>query len=316
MHPMKKGLLIFLAFLLSACTPVAQKPFIEFIGISSGTLATDLQKLEFKERFDVTERNIVAVISFSEVAEGTNVQATWFTPDDRKMPLGRKNIVVGSGATITRFSLASKEDWNSAPLMLDIRAQSGEGETAKTASGQIHFFIGMTDHQVEEYQEEFNAWKEHEKQKREEHERKQKRESQLLSVIQTDLNSPEAGIGFRYDLIGNNKEELVIIDPMPDEPFFGATATGAVFSADFDQMAIIDQSGATIFSLRHEGEERLVYGIQGPLGSSVQVKEQVHVDVFEDAVELKWVEKKETCRQKFEIEEDWISEGEKVCELK
>ncbi|MFH1671108.1 MAG: hypothetical protein ABIA92_06050 [Patescibacteria group bacterium] len=311
---MLKLFLLLTVLLLSACTPVAQKPFINFIGISSGTLATNLDELEFTDSFDVIQRNIVAVISFSEVAAGTNVQATWFTPDDRRMPLGRKNIIVESGATIARFSLASKEDWTPAPFMLDIRAQSGEGETAKTASGQIHFFIGMTDTQKDEYKEEFSAWKEHEEIKRKEYERKQQQENQLLLGVQTHLNAPEAGIGFRYDLIGDTDEELIIIDPMPEEPFFGATATGAVFSADVDQISIIDQSGSTIFSLKQEGGDHLVYGMQGPLGASVNTNEQVHTDVFEDAIVIEWKEKKVTCTQRFTLKDDWVKEDEKVCE--
>ena len=307
-------MIIVSALMLGACAPATQKPFIDFIGISSGTLSTNLDELDFTDSFDVIQRNIVAVVSFSEVAAGTNVQATWFTPDDRRMPLGRKNIIVESGATIARFSLASKEDWTPAPFMLDIRAQSGEGETAKTASGQIHFFVGMKEDQIDEYKEEFEAWKEHEEIKRKEYERKQQHENQLLLGVQTHLNAPEAGIGFRFDLTGDTDEELIIIDPMPEEPFFGATATGAVFSADVDQISIIDQSGSTIFSLKQEGGDHLVYGIQGSLGASVNTNEQVHANVFENAVELRWEEKKEACSQRFTIQEDWITENEKTCE--
>jgi len=311
---MLKLFLLLTVLLLSACTPVAQKPFIDFIGISSGTLATNLDELEFTDSFDVIQRNIVAVVSFSEIAEGTNVQATWFTPDDRRMPLGRKNIIVESGATIARFSLANREDWTPAPFMIDIRAQSGEGETAKTASGQVHFFVGMTEDQIDEYKEEFEAWEEHEREKRAEQQRKQAKENQVLSIAKDQLYSSQAGIGFRFDFTKNGKEDLVIIDPMPEEPFFGATASGAVFSADVDQLAILDMSGSTVFSLKQEGGERLVHGIQGPLGASINTKEQVHVDVFEDAVLLEWQEKKVTCTQRFTIKEEWVEEGEKRCD--
>ena len=134
-------------------------PTIEFIGVSTGTLTTDVNQLNFKDRFSVKEHDIVAVVSFAQIEEGTRVQATWFSPDDRRMPLGRKEIVTQSGAKLARFSISSAEDWQPAPYMLDVRAMVGEGEHMLTASGSLHFFIGMDDEDVLEYQEELAAYK-------------------------------------------------------------------------------------------------------------------------------------------------------------
>lgn len=141
-------------------------PVIEFIGASTGTLTTDLKELKFKDRFETDEHQIVAVVSFAQIEQGSIVQATWFSPDDRRMPLGRKEIVTQSGAKLARFSIATTEDWKPAPYMLDIRAMTGEGEKQLTATGSIHFFIGMDDDEVQEYWTEYQAYQDQQAEER------------------------------------------------------------------------------------------------------------------------------------------------------
>ncbi|MBU0766183.1 hypothetical protein KKF55_00120 [Patescibacteria group bacterium] len=311
---LKSIILLISSLLVSGCVSVSEKPVIDFIGISTGTLTTELNDLNFRDQFEIYEHELVSAISFNTVPEGTQIQATWFSPDDRRMPLGRKTITTQSGAKIARFSLASKEDWAVAPFMLDIRANYGEGDTALTASGQIHFFIGLNDEQIESYKNEYTAWKENEAEKQRFAKIKQDKEQEVLSQIRISLNAPKAGIASRLNMIGDQQDELVIVDPMSEEPSMGSTATGAIFEAKVDQMAIVDMSGSTIFSLNNELGERTVHRIQGDLVSSIQSKGQVQVIVFEDSVELIWEEKKETCTQRFVIEDDWVSGEDKECE--
>jgi len=149
-----------LLVLLCGCVFTTPSPEISFIGISEGNLETSPDDFVFKDKFEPDQHEIVGVVGFSTVAEGTRVQATWFSPDDRKMPMGRKTITVASGATIARFSIASTQDWQPSPYMLDIRAMFGEADEVRTASGQVHFFIGMEDEDVTKYWEEWSAWKE------------------------------------------------------------------------------------------------------------------------------------------------------------
>ncbi|MBU0458527.1 hypothetical protein KJ652_02215 [Patescibacteria group bacterium] len=303
--------LVLISLLLTACGgPKEEAAMIEFIGISSGTLTTDLDNLEFKESFELDERNLVAVVAFKKVNDETNVQATWFSPDDRRMPLGRKSIVTESGATIARFSLASQEDWQKAPFMLDIRAMVGEGETMKTASGQLHFYMGMNEDEVESYNQEYAAWTESEINKREMYAAKRRKEEGVRNSLRASILTPEADIAFRYNLTGDEEEELVIIDPNPEEPFMGSTETGAVFSADIDTFAIADINGKTIISFK----EGIVHGVQGPLGASIDSKDMVKLIVFEDSVELRWEEGDQACSQRFTLSDEWVGEEEKVCE--
>lgn len=144
--------------LLTACTQNVQ-PVIQFIGIGEGNMQSDVNQLQFADRFEATQRELVAVVAFSQVQDGTTVQATWFSPDDRAMPLGRTSVVTASGATVARFSLASRTDWESSPYLLMIDAFIGEGESRLTATGALHFFIDMTDTEIQTYKTEYEEAK-------------------------------------------------------------------------------------------------------------------------------------------------------------
>ena len=96
---------------LTACGSVPPPPSIKFIGIAEGTLQTDVQSLKFSDIFERKTRSIVGAVSLSKPMDGATVVGTWFSPDDRSMPLGRTNILLESGATLARFSLANANDW-------------------------------------------------------------------------------------------------------------------------------------------------------------------------------------------------------------
>lgn len=145
--------------LLTACGSADLQPVINFIGVATGALATDLSSLHFSDRFAVTDRQLVGVAGFSHIEEGSTVQATWFSPDDRHMPLGRTSIVAESGATIVRFSFASSKNWQPAPYMLRIDAMTSRGERQFIGTGSLQFFIGQSDADIAAYQTELTEWK-------------------------------------------------------------------------------------------------------------------------------------------------------------
>ena len=313
---MKRLILISLAGLLvTACGPKPEQAEISFLGIASGTLKTPLNELAFKDRFNTDETNLVAVVAFGESVDETDVQATWFSPDDRKMPLGRKSITMESGATIARFSFATRDEWQKSPFMLDIRTKTGEGEEAKSSSGQLHFFVGLDDKQIVAYNDEYSAYKDHEAEKKKMYAMKKEKEESARDKVRLRLNASVADIGHRYDVNGDGEEELIIIDPPTDEPFMGATETGAVFSADVDKFSITNLSGSTVLETREEKVSSVLYGIQGPLETSVPKGEETHLVLFEDSVTISWEEDKTNCTQIFTFDENWVNEGEGVvCE--
>ena len=311
---MKRFILIALLVLpISACRSINDNgPDISFIGISSGTLATPLDELEFKDRFSTDELNLVAVVAFRDPVDETNVQATWFSPDDRRMPLGRKTIKMESGATIARFSFASREEWQNVPFMLDIRANLGEGENRRTASGQLNFFVGMDDKQVASYWDDFNAYRDNEREKRAMYARKKQAEEKVMAQARLRLNASVAGIAHRYDVNGDGAEEIIIIDPPRSEPFMGAAETGAVFSADVKKFSITNLSGATVLETREEGKGIVMYGIQGPLATGLPEGADIHLVLYPLFVSIEWSENEKRCKQMFTFNEKWIDEGEGV----
>jgi hypothetical protein len=144
-----------LALLLAGCRGAVEKPTILFIGVGSGTLATEASAVQFRDRFSPQEHNILGVVALEKPSDGVSVQATWFSPDDRRMPLARRTIEMASGATVARFSFANSVDWESAPYMLQVITRAGEGEEAKTDSGSVRYYIGMEDSEIAAYLKEF-----------------------------------------------------------------------------------------------------------------------------------------------------------------
>ncbi len=156
------------ALFLAGCSGgPAEPPQINFIGIGTGTLATDVNRIHFTQTFQPTDTQLVAVVSFAYVEKGTTVEATWFSPDERVIPLGRTQIVTASGAHIARFSFASKQPWKAAPFEVRIDAISGTDATMKTASGSLPFFIGMKDADIKTYLDEYAIWQQNERKKTE-----------------------------------------------------------------------------------------------------------------------------------------------------
>ena len=199
-HP----LIVFTTLLfISACwkkstpppPPEPVTPVINFIGVSAGTLQTNLDDLNFKYKFEQDEGDILGVVSFKEVEDGSTVQATWFSPDDRRMPLGRTHITTASGAKIARFSLAAPGTWEKAPYMFKVRAWTGEGDAQKTATGSVHFFMGMNDEEIVTYIDDYTAWQDEQARKREEAEKKAEAEAAsgaVLTETGTELVPPES----------------------------------------------------------------------------------------------------------------------------
>lgn len=145
--------------MLVSCASTPAKPVITFLGVGSGTLTSQLESVTFTDRFDPKQRGLIAVVGFRDTHDGMPVEATWFSPDDRRMPLGRTTILLASGANIARFSIASTVDWQKAPYMLQVYARSGEGEEAQVASGSLSFFMGLSEKEIEDYRKEYAAWK-------------------------------------------------------------------------------------------------------------------------------------------------------------
>ncbi|HCI03886.1 MAG: hypothetical protein QF755_01875 [Candidatus Peribacteraceae bacterium] len=313
---MKRFLLITLsALFVVSCGPKTEQAEITFLGISSGTLKTPLNELAFKDKFNIDETNLVAVVAFGESVDETDVQATWFSPDDRRMPLGRKSITMESGATIARFSFATRDEWQKSPFMLDIRTKTGEGEESKTSSGQLHFFVGLEEKQIVAYNDEYNAYKEHEADKRKMYALKKEKEEKAKTIALARLGGSVADIGHRYDVNGDGQEELIIIDPPSDEPFMGATETGAVFSADVKKFSISNLSGSTVLETIEEGGEIIMHGVQGPLATSFKEGKEIHLVLYPDSVTIEWDDKELVCKQIFKFDKDWVNEGEGVvCE--
>lgn len=160
MRSLRSALIIGTLFVLAACgeQPVHQ-PAISFIGIGTGTLSTDLNAIRFTRSFTVKQTQLVAVVSFDEVDDGSTVQASWFSPDERLPPLGRTSIVTQKGATNARFSIMSNQGpWKPSPYLVRIDITSGHGNRHKTASGSLSFFIGMKDKDIRAYEHDYAQW--------------------------------------------------------------------------------------------------------------------------------------------------------------
>lgn len=254
---MKRFLFLCTALLCTAACTSAPKfqPVISFVGIGTGTLATDVSDIQFQDRFDLTDHNLIAVVAFSTVSDGTQIQATWHSPDDRTPPLGRKIITTESGATVARFTLANSVDWTPAPFYLDIYATAGEGENALVATGSLHFYIGMTDAEISKYKTEYENWQKEEAEKRKVYEAEQKHGEEVLAKVRKVLNSEDAGIVTQYDLGSEGEQKYIIVDPVPEFP--GGNPT-SLLTVDAEKFAVADYNGSIILSAQKKGGDAVI----------------------------------------------------------
>jgi hypothetical protein len=293
-----RSVLIASALLLTACTSADTRPVISFIGIATGTLVTELNDLQFNSMFDRDERNLVAVVGFEHVQEGTVVQATWFSPDDRRMPLGRTSIITQSGAKIARFSFASKDPWAAAPYMLQVDAFGSEGTDIGTATGSVSFFIGMNDAEIATYRREYGEWLRVETENRQAWEAEQARFQQLLGVIRRRENFEHSTVLLRNDLTGDRLEDYVIADIPEDLP--PTTAPGVLLSATVGRFVMVNNSGVTLFSLNDEGRKRLAVSGDTTLTDVLPQTETIQLTILPSfGISLYWPVDEQVCFAEF-----------------
>lgn len=308
---MRRLLLLFPLLLLTACASGGQ-PVISFIGIATGTLTTDLQHLQFRDRFTVTDHQLVAVIGFRQVGEGTTVQATWFSPDDRRMPLGRTQIVTQSGATITRFSFASTRDWEAAPYMLQIDAFTGEGESMRSATGSLSFYIGLKEEDIAAYQKDFAEWKKAEASERAKWEAIENAKKAIVQKVTDQVPMENAVIAFQRDLTGDDREEYVIQESEAGPGMGGAP--GVLFTGAVRQAAIADGSGAVLLSIAEKGRKRVIGSNGTVLADDLPKEGDIQFTVLPSfTISLSWTDDEQECFAEIEPSEKGYAMGKKGC---
>lgn len=290
-----------LLFVTVVCTGLAScttdsPPVISFIGIATGTLVTDLNTMQFKSTFDPQDRNLVGVVGFEHIQQGSTVQATWFSPDDRRMPLGRTSIVTQSGATIARFSFASKDPWVPAPYMLQIDVYTGEGDSMRSATGSVQFYIGMNDEEISSYRKEFAEWKTVEETQRAEWEQQQEQFQQLLATIRQREGFDHSLALLRTDLTGDRSEDYVIADIDTETEQAPPGGPGVLLSATVGRFAIVDHSGSTLLSVNDTDGKRTVSSLNAVLSDILPTTDEIQLTVLPSfSVSLYWPKKTEIC---------------------
>lgn len=142
-------------FLLTACT-ASPPPKVAFVGVASGSLATPLSDLAFTGVFPDGVVSVTAAVKIDHSVDGTKVMASWFHPDDREPPFGRRTLVIASGATVARFNLENPEGFPKGMYLLQV--QLFDEGNAPAGSGSVAFSVDMTEKDLQEYQAELNAW--------------------------------------------------------------------------------------------------------------------------------------------------------------
>ena len=130
-------------------------PVISYMGMSTGSLVTDMAKLSFRNTFSVNDRSLIGLIAYKSLPNNTTVQATWFSPNDLTPPIGRTTQVTQSGANVVRFSIQNTRQWTPAPYMMQVA--TFDANQKETSSGSIQFYIGMTPQQINEYEKAYAA---------------------------------------------------------------------------------------------------------------------------------------------------------------
>ncbi|MEI8230565.1 MAG: hypothetical protein WCG83_05540 [Candidatus Peregrinibacteria bacterium] len=244
----------FSLMVLTACGSVPSSATITFIGIAEGTLQTDVQLLKFSDMFERKNQSLIGAVSLSEPMDGATVVGTWFSPDDRSMPLGRTTILLQSGATLARFSFANSKNWEASPYMLDVRLQAPERKsiTKEVASGSVHFFIGMEKGQIKEYSKNYLVSQERERVKTSQQQAKDQADQVLLNRAQEFLRAPSAVLAASKDLTDDGKPESLFVDTH-DLPADASAPASLIYSAAVLEFALMDSSGSVLVSLTANG---------------------------------------------------------------
>lgn len=242
-----------LTMTLSACGSEVVQPRINFIGIGSGTLASDVNAIQYAQTFSPDAKSLVAVVSFADIADKSTVQATWFSPDERTMPLGRTTIQTDSGAKLTRFSFVSKQEWEPAPYLLRIDVQSGtDPKTMKTTSGSLAFFIGMDDKSIKAYLEDLAVWKYEEQRRSAVLNEQLQRERDMTDATAAMLGAFATRIALVADFIGQGAQEYFLVGQTAEEasiPPAGGGAPNVLYSGTPQGFAIVDGSGGVLLAV-------------------------------------------------------------------
>ncbi len=264
--------IVITCLLLAACGAEQAPPVIRFIGIATGTLVSDVRSLSFSDQFKTSDHEIIAVVGFNEAQDGTTVQATWFSPDDRRMPMGRTSIVMDSGATLARFQLKNTVDWEAAPYMLDVRAwkEPQKNEEPKTASGQLHFFIGLETQDIQAYAQEFSEWKNREKERAAVAALQEKAQAEIVDAGRSTLAAPEA-IGVPVPDAKNVGSSLTfVLDTAGEEPF--SPSVMGIKDQTVRQFAVMSASGTVLLSMKIDGKKKIFSASTDTLSSSAQTR--------------------------------------------
>ncbi len=254
---------------LSACkgTPVAWKPEIVFLGIATGSLATPVDRLHFRNYFAANDRELVAVVAFKEPMDGMKVQATWFQPDDRNAPLGRSIVTTQSGAAVARFSFASREDWQSTPFMLWIDAEATRGKTVRTATGSLHFFMNVSPTKAEAYRREYLMYKSMEAKQIEKYQEQYAKEQQMIERLKTTLQDENLQMAGQTDLNDDGLPEYIIIST--EQPSPPSSMPGLIASASTKAFALTNQSGALFLAFHKEGPRNFLTSNSGAIAAQL-----------------------------------------------
>lgn len=238
---------------------------IQFIGVSTGSLMSDIESLHFQTTFPKNEHGLVGIASFAKPMDGYRVNATWFSPDERRMPMGRSTIMLESGATIARFSLQSTTDWNPAPFTLRIDVYR-PGETEElVSSGSTVFFIGMNQAQIDEYNKEFAAWSAADAEMRSRWEAQRAREAEIVRLAALLVRDNDVEIAARYDIDGNGSEEFFVTSKQHGPTGGG---NGVIASVQTSVFSLMSASGSSIVSLENARGGRVLRSGQNVLYQS------------------------------------------------
>lgn len=308
---MKRFIFVALGLLVLAGCGSTPDPKIQFMGISPGGMQTTLEELKFGDRFPVSEKEFVAVISLENAVDGTSVEATWFSPDDRTMPLGRTAIITESGATIARFTLATTDTWKPAPykVMVDVKEPKN---FITTATGSLQFFIGMTDKQIEAYQAE---WTEFDRRNQEElHALKTEGEfEQGLANKAAATFGGTAVLALKKNLLGDEDPEYVFIDTRNQDAYIPSESATASMEAMVRQLVVVDADGGEYFSIKEKGKSKEVRSGDKVL-TSVSTPDGVHVSLLPTGTwVLQWEASGKSCVQEIRKADAAYEAADAVC---
>ncbi|MFA6039807.1 MAG: hypothetical protein WCV62_02195 [Candidatus Peribacteraceae bacterium] len=281
---------------------------IRKIGISAGTMLQPQDRLLLRDRFEVGERELVAVVEVQAGGEPRTVHAQWYMPDASAPMLGETSVELPAGGSQTRLSFANPQDWEASPYLLTVQVTEGNS-LHPLSSASFPFFIGMSDAEIRAYWDAQNDAQWRALERTEQLAPEGEEEGRLRDAAARELSTEAPLLAFRGDLTGDGDGEYLFLDTRGQPPFAQPRSPNVLVHATVRRFVVLDGEGSALLRCTEEEGKRILRNAQGPIGRALPAEGGVRLSLSPSLrLTVSWEEEGKSCSTTLLGKEDGFGE--------